>query len=120
MMPNAGIAIKYVMSVTMKIPMKSNATPFLAMCEMVTHPEPKIMALGGVATGSMKAHDAEIVAGIINKNGCTLMAKAVAAKMGIKMVAIAVFELTSVKNVSIKHVIIIMIINGTLENILKC
>ena len=44
------------------------------------------------------------------------IAKAVAAKIGIKIVDVAVFEVTSVRNVSIKQVIIIITINGTWEN----
>ena len=98
------------------IPMKFNPTPTFAICGMVTHPEPKIIALGGVATGSIKAHEADIVAGIINKNGCMPIASAVAARMGIKMVDVAVFDVTSVRNVNIKQVIIIITINGTWEN----
>ena len=100
----------------MIIPIKFNPKPTFAICGIVTHPDPKTIAFGGVATGSMKAQDAEIVAGIISRRGLIPIANAVAAKIGIKIVDVAVFDVTSVKKVSIKQVIIIMTINGTWEN----
>ena len=45
--------------------------PLRTIRPISTLPEPKTMALGGVATGSMNAHDAEIVAGTISKSGFT-------------------------------------------------
>jgi len=44
------------------------------------------------------------------------MASEVAAKIGIKIVDVAVLEVTSVRNVSMKLVIIIITMSGTLEN----
>ena len=43
--------------------------PTLAISEILIRPLPKIMALGGVATGIINAQDAEIVAGIISSSG---------------------------------------------------
>jgi hypothetical protein len=34
---------------------------------VLTRPEPMTMAFGGVATGSMKAHEADTVAGTISR-----------------------------------------------------
>ena len=58
------------------------------------------MALGGVATGSIKAREALTVAAITNKNGCTLIATATPATTGMIMAAVAVFEVNSVKNLA--------------------
>ena len=71
------------------MPIKFNPTPTFAICGIVTQPEPNIIAFGGVATGSIKAQDADMVAGIISKNGCMPIASAVAAKIGIKIVEVA-------------------------------
>ena len=46
-----------------------NQNPNLAICGTVTFPLEKTMALGGVATGIMKAMEAAIVAGIITVYG---------------------------------------------------
>ena len=78
-------------------PKRFNINPFRAISITLNLPDPNTMALGGVATGSINAHDAATVAGTIKKNGCSPMAIAVAPKMGRIMVAIAVFEMTSVK-----------------------
>ena len=57
------------------------------------------MALGGVATGIIKAHEADSVAGTINNNGCTCMLCARAARIGIIMVVEAILEVNSVTKV---------------------
>ena len=57
------------------------------------------MAFGAVATGNIKAHEADKVAGIItNSTGMSALI-AVAAKIGSTKVVVAKFELSSVKNV---------------------
>ena len=48
-----------------------NNKPARAMCGTVTAPELKIMALGGVATGIMKAQLAAKATGTINVKGLT-------------------------------------------------
>ena len=57
------------------------------------------MALGGVATGSMKAQETEKVAGIIRRRGCTPSPLATAASIGIIRVAVAVLDVSSVRKV---------------------
>jgi hypothetical protein len=54
--------MKLVMSIA---PMKFSAKPAFDICGMLTQPLLKIIALGGVATGSMKAKDADKAAGTI-------------------------------------------------------
>ena len=49
--------------------MRLRANPARDIAGIVTHPLPKTIALGGVATGSINANDAESVAGNINING---------------------------------------------------
>ena len=57
------------------------------------------MAFGAVATGNIKAQEADKVAGIItNSTGISALI-AVAAKIGSTKVVVAKFELSSVKNV---------------------
>ncbi len=46
-------------------PMKFSANPAFDICGMLTQPLLKTMAFGGVATGSMKAKDADKAAGTI-------------------------------------------------------
>lgn len=46
--------------------------------------EAKTIALGGVATGSMKAYEQDIVAGIINRSGCCSMETAITESHGIR------------------------------------
>ena len=71
------------------------------------------IALGGVATGSMKAQDADIVAGIIIKKGCISILMAEAAKIGIIIVVMAVLDVNSVRKVMIKHIDAIIRSGGT-------
>ena len=55
------------------------------------------MALGAVATGSINAHEALNTAGTITTSGDSPAAIANAAKTGIRIVEVAVLEVTSVK-----------------------
>ena len=50
-------------------PTKLSTRPAPAICRILTHPLLNTMALGGVATGNMKAKEAENVAGTISKRG---------------------------------------------------
>ncbi|KKQ38411.1 MAG: Pseudouridine synthase [Candidatus Moranbacteria bacterium GW2011_GWF2_37_7] len=79
--------------------MKFKIKPVLAICLIVTFPELNTIALGGVATGSINANDADKVAGIINSNGLMFIATAIAASIGSKVCVVAVFDVNSVKNV---------------------
>jgi len=66
-------------------------------------PVAKVTTFGGVATGSIKAQEALIAAGIINKIGSILAPTAAAPRMGINKVVVAVLLVTSVKNVTARH-----------------
>ena len=58
------------------------------------------MALGAVATGSIKAHEADMVAGSINSSIGKPVVLAEAAKIGSSNVVVAKFEFNSVKKVT--------------------
>jgi hypothetical protein len=77
--------------------------PVLIMSCIRTSPLPNTMALSGVATGSMKAHEADNVAGIISSRGLTWIVAARDPRMGNITWAVAVFEVSSVKKVSMVH-----------------
>ena len=57
------------------------------------------MAFGGVATGNIKAIEAESVAGIMSKRGFKFTETERAANIGRKICVVAVFEVSSVRNV---------------------
>ena len=61
------------------------------------------MALGAVATGSMKAQLALNIAGTINSIGLMFPTVAVAASKGINRLDVAVLLVTSVKKVTARH-----------------
>lgn len=86
--------------------------PALTISEMVIRPLPNTIALGGVATGIINAQDAAIVAGIINNRGLVFIATATDAKIGRIISVVAVFEVSSVKKVIPKQILIIIIIGG--------
>lgn len=64
-------------------------------------PDPKTIAFGAVATGSINAHDAAIVAGIINRKGWIPIASENAARIGSMIEAVATFDVTSVRKFTI-------------------
>ena len=74
-----------------------------AISRVVSFSLPKTIALGGVATGNMKAKLQLIVAGTINSNGLTPEANAATAKIGNNRFAVAVLLVTSVRNVTTKQ-----------------
>ena len=86
--------------------------PTRAISEILIRPLPNTIALGGVATGIINAQDAEIVAGIISNRGLVSIAIATDANIGRTISVVAVFDVSSVKNVIPKQIIIIMIIDG--------
>ena len=51
-------------------PIRFNRNPVFAISAMVTRRVPKMIAFGGVAAGSIKAMEADKVAGSINNKGC--------------------------------------------------
>ena len=54
----------------------------VAISAILMRPLPKTIALGGVATGIIKAHDADSVAGIIISNGLIRSSTESAARIG--------------------------------------
>jgi len=71
--------------------------PAFVISETFSSPEPNTTALGGVATGNIKAQDAAMVAGIISRKGCTSIVIAIGAKIGSNMAVVAKFDVISVK-----------------------
>ena len=96
---------KYITNAQITAPTKLINKPVTAICLTDTSPVPKIIALGGVATGSIKAIEADIVAGIMSINGLIPVLMAIPAKIGRTISVVAVLEVSSVKNVITKQII---------------
>lgn len=79
------------------IPRMFITAPALAMSDTLRIPYEKTMALGGVATGSMKAKEALSVQGIITYRGFRLIDWHMEARTGRKSVAVATLLAHSVK-----------------------
>ena len=71
--------------------------PTLTISDIFKQLDPKITAFGGVATGSIKAHEAANVAPTISMYGCTPSVTAVGANIGRSMAVVAKLEVISVK-----------------------
>ena len=82
---------------TIIIPSTFKRKPALAICGTLIKPDPKTIAFGGVATGSIKAHEAANVAPTISKYGCTPSITAVGANIGRSMAVVAKLDVISVK-----------------------
>lgn len=89
---------KVVMKTT---PIRLINKPALTISPILTRPLPNTMALGGVAIGIIKAHDAESVAGIMSRRGLVFMATAMDARMGRIICVVAVLDVNSVRKVSV-------------------
>ena len=87
-----------------KTPRRFKTRPSLAILETLTCPVPKIIALGIVATGSMKAQLALRAAGIMKSLGSRLADTAAAPRMGINRLVVAVLEVISVRKVTSKQI----------------
>ena len=81
---------------------KFSKIPTLAISEVWIRLVAKTIALGGVATGNIKAKEQDIVAGTIRNNGWILIAIANAPKIGSKISTVVTFEVSSVKKVTNK------------------
>jgi hypothetical protein len=90
------------------MPIKFKDIPVFAISAMRRRRVPKIIAFGGVATGIIKAQEADRVAGIIRSKGLILIATATPAKIGRTISVVAVFEVSSVKKVSMAQINIMM------------
>jgi len=99
-------------SVIIATPIKLIKTPVLTSGLTRIRPEPNIIAFGGVATGSIKAHEADRIAGIISISGFIFIATDKAAGIGRIIWVVAVFEVNSVRNVINKQMTIIINIGG--------
>ena len=66
---------------------------------MVNFPEPKTIALGGVATGSINAQLAANTTGIVKATGAIPSATATAPTTGKNVEVVATFDVISVKNI---------------------
>ena len=86
-----------------KAPQRFNVKPSEAIVCIEKRPVPKVTALGGVATGNIKAKEALIAAGIINNIGSTAAPIAAAPSIGISRVVVARLLVTSVRKVTAKH-----------------
>jgi len=80
-------------------PKRFNKIPTLDMSDTRKRSVPKTIALGGVATGNIKAKEQESVPGIIKKRGLIRRETANAARIGNSISAVAVLEVNSVKKV---------------------
>ena len=79
-----------------------NTKPSRTICSTVILPLPNTIALGAVATGSIKAQLAESAAGNISSAGSKPAPREAAARIGISKVVVAVLLVISVKNVTAK------------------
>ena len=79
---------------------------------MVKYFELNIIAFGGVATGSIKAHDAAIVAAVININGWTSITTANETSKGKITDVVARFDVISVKKLIVATITKIINIMG--------
>ena len=100
-------------------PTKFSTMPSRTMVWIEKRPVAKVMTLGGVATGNIKAQEALMAAGIINKAGSVPAPIAAAAKIGISSVVVAMLLVTSVKKVTAKQIVAIINIRGSLDNCSK-
>ena len=85
------------------IPIMLASKPGFAMSMTARSPPEKAMAFGGVAIGSMKAKEVEIVPGTSKKYGWMFMIPEIVFKMGSMIVHAETFEQNSVKNVMKKQ-----------------
>ena len=84
-------------------PIRFRVIPARIISPIFTSPVPKTIAFGGVATGSMNAHEADSVAGIIKRSGSIPIAVPSDPSTGRTISVVAVFDVSSVKNVSIEQ-----------------
>jgi len=102
--------MKYTARVIMKIPARFMTRPVLTISFIFSRLVPKTMAFGGVATGSINAIEADIVAGSMKRRGCVSLAIANPAKMGRIISVVAVLDVSSVRKVMNKAITAMIII----------
>ncbi len=79
------------------IPMMFSAMPARTIFGIVRSPDPKTIALGGVATGNMKAQLAANVTGTVSTIGSMPDLYAMAAMTGRKVAVVAILLVNSVR-----------------------
>src|SRR5690554_1962912 len=77
-----------------------NTMPSRTIILMVRRSEANTMELGGVATGKQNAQLHAMAAGIMSNSGGSSSALAAAANTGMRSVAVAVFEVSSVNRLT--------------------
>ena len=80
----------------------STSNPLRAICGTVMYPLLNTIALGGVPAGNIKPNEADMVTASIRGNGSIPKLPLVAARIGKRMLAVAVFEATSVNATAMK------------------
>lgn len=86
-----------------RMPIKFSTKPAFAMSRTLRVPYENAMALGGVATGSMKAMEALMVQGSMTYRGWSFIVEAIEARMGRKSVVVAVLLEHSVNIPTSRH-----------------
>ena len=104
----------------MTAPIRFNQKPVRAISKIVTRLVPKMIAFGGVPAGSIKAIDADNVAGSINNNGCVCVAIAIPDNTGNIISVVAVLDVNSVRNVTKRLIINIITIGCKTESPANC
>lgn len=89
---------------TITIPMRFKTKPVLAIWMTVILLLPKIVAFGGVATGSIKANDPAMVTGSINNSGLVSLLTASPSRIGNRVSTVTILEVISVKKVIKKQI----------------
>ena len=74
--------------------------PTRTISGILRYPDPKTTAFGGVATGSINAHEAATVAETIKINGWTSIVIAIGYKTGNNIAVVARLEVISVKKLT--------------------
>jgi len=99
-MAKAATPTRNIQAVISTTPMRFRISPVRIISSILISPDPNTIAFGGVATGNIKAHDADSVAGIISSSGFILIAVAAEPRIGRIICVVAVFEVSSVRKVS--------------------
>ena len=92
------------------------AKPALIISGIVSFPEPKTIALGGVATGNMNAQLAANTTGIVRATGAMPKATATAPTTGKNVEVVATLEVISVRKIIKVATAKINTIGGTFSN----
>ena len=95
------------------------AKPALIISGIVSLPEPKTIALGGVATGNMNAQLAANTTGIVRATGAIPKATATAPTTGKNVEVVATLEVISVRKMIKVATAKINTIGGTFSNIVN-